>query len=222
LKNVATGQFLTDSGASASPVTMSDSDEAQNTHWTFIESGAFFNIESETFGIIRGPGASFEAGPYVVVSTSKAAPAADGDKVWTIHYNQSDDTYRYESGNSGRFLYQEENGTVTHSVVDDTDNRSKWKAIVKNDVLSVPDSKFLQNSIKVYPNPAKESFIIELNNFSSSKVEIYNLLGELVFTKKDTKKKIQINNQNRFQRGIYLVKVTSEDNNVYSTKLVIK
>jgi len=63
IQNVATGKYLTDSGAIATPVTMLDSGEAPNTHFRFVQSGSFYNIDSETLGILRAPGAS---GPGVL------------------------------------------------------------------------------------------------------------------------------------------------------------
>ncbi|WP_299430159.1 RICIN domain-containing protein [uncultured Maribacter sp.] len=129
LQNVATGQFLTDAGSSTSPVTISDSGDDPSTHFTFVESGAYYNIDSEISGILRAPGAGGPGGPYVVVSTLKNPPAADTDKTWTIRHNTTTDTYRFESRTAGRYLYQNEDGTVTHSEVEATDDRSNWKLI---------------------------------------------------------------------------------------------
>lgn len=221
LKNVATGKFLTDSGASALPVTMSDSDEAQNTHWTFVETGAFFNIESETFGIIRGPGGSFAAGPYVVVSTSKAAPAEDVDKIWKVHYNESDDTYRYESGNSGRFLYHEENGTVTHVIVDETDARSKWKATAISQSLSTFNEELQTPSVNIYPNPAHDSFTIDFKNSKTAKIKIMNLLGKVVYTSTSSKSSIKLSKSDGFSSGLYIIQVIDKSGIVSNKKLVI-
>ena len=133
LRNVETGEFLTTAAGSAQPVTMSVSGGAENTQWTFVKSGAFYNIDSESetggTGILRAPGAGGPAGPYVIVSTTKAPPAGDTDKTWIINYDETTDTYRFESRTAGRYLYQNEDGTVTHSKVPDTDNRSVWQAI---------------------------------------------------------------------------------------------
>lgn len=81
LENVATGKYLTDAGVEATPVTMSDSDETQNTHWTFVNSGIFFNIDSETLGILRAPGSGGPGGPYVVLSTARPSPESTSDKL---------------------------------------------------------------------------------------------------------------------------------------------
>ena len=135
IQNVATGKYLTDAGASATPVIMSDSGEAPNTHFRFVQSGSFYNIDSETFGILRAVGTG------EVVSTSKSSPASDPDKTWTISHNQTSDTYRFGTRTSGRFMYHEQNGTVTHKVVSATDDRSNWKLIpyVQTPVEVAPD-----------------------------------------------------------------------------------
>jgi len=152
LINVETGQFLTAAPGSAQPVTMSASGEAQNTHWTFVESGAFYNIDSESesggTGILRAPGANFSGGAYRVVSTTKAPPAADTDKTWTIDYDETTDTYRFESRTANRFLYQNTDGTITHSVVPATDNRSVWQAMPCSAVLPLDFITFTAQSTK--------------------------------------------------------------------------
>jgi len=128
-RNVATGEYLTDTGTSATAVTMTADGDTENSRFTFVQTGALYNIDSEVLGILRAPGAGGPGGAFVVVSTTKASPASDGDKVWTIQHNQTNDTYRFQSGTSGRFMYHDPNGTVTHIVVADTDDRSNWELI---------------------------------------------------------------------------------------------
>jgi len=133
LKNVESGEFLTAGGGAVLPVTMSNSGENQNTNWTVVKSGLFYNIDSESVtggtGILRAPGAAGPEGPYVIVSTLTDPPNSDTDKTWTVHYDETTDTYRFESRTAGRFLYQNADGTVTHSIAPATDNRSVWEAI---------------------------------------------------------------------------------------------
>ncbi|WP_299064225.1 BNR-4 repeat-containing protein [uncultured Polaribacter sp.] len=222
LRNVATGKFLTDSGAAATPVTMTDSGIAQNTHWTFVESGSFVNIDSETYGVLRGPGAGFAGGAYRVVSTGKAPPTADNDKVWQIHYNASDETYRFQSGNSGRFLYTEENGNVTHIIVNETDNRSKWKVIPTSQTLSIDDNKIADTSINIYPNPANNNFTIAVKGINKADIKIYNLIGKLIYQASTDKETTLINNFGKFKSGIYLVRVIGDNHNIYNQKLIIE
>ena len=221
LQNVATGKFLTYAGSSATPVTMTDSGESTNTHWTFVESGSFFNIDSQVGGILRAPGAGFSGGPYRVVGTGKTPPASDSDKTWTITYNQSEDTYRFESRTAGRFLYHNEDGTVIHTQALTSDDRSKWKAIPTSQTLSVSQNEFEITKIKVYPNPAKSEFTIESKNTKSFKVKVYDILGKTVFKGLTNRGKIEIKRTSNFKSGIYLVKVTT-DSSSYRTKIVIE
>ena len=222
LRNVATGQFLTDAGSGATPVTMTDSGEPQNTHWTLQQSGAYINIDSETFGALRATGANFAAGAYIVVSTSASSPNSDSDKTWILNYNETDDTYRFESRTSGRYLYHDTDGNVYHLPADKTDLRSVWEAIPTSVSLSTTDVEQNMSSIKVYPNPAIDSFTIALNNVNTANIKIYNILGGLVYQTKTNESSIEIDNMERFNSGVYLIKVATDDNKVYHTKLVIK
>ena len=215
LRNLATGKFLTDAGSSATPVTMTDSGEPQNTHWTFVQSGDYYNIDSETLGILRALGTG------AVYSTTKSAPATDTDKTWTIHETGTENVFRIEARNNGKFLYHEENGTVTNIVASETDQRSIWEAIPTSQSLSVDDNKLVLSSVITYPNPASSSFKIQLNNIENASITIYNVLGQSVYQKSNVKESIQIMNNNRFETGVYLIKVIDNNQKVYYNKLII-
>jgi hypothetical protein len=215
LRNVATGKFLTDAGASATPVKMTDSGEPQNTHWTFVKSGNYFNIDSETFGIMRAVGTG------AVVSTSKKSPATDSDKVWTIHETGTENVFRIEAKSTGKFLYHKEDGTVTNIVSNETDQRSIWEAIPTSQTLSV-ENQLVLSSLKVYPNPAKDAFKIQLQNISNAKVEIYNTLGKIVYKNSTKTGVVEVKSVHSLTSGVYLIKALLENNKVYHTKLVIK
>ena len=155
LQNVATGQFLAGADSSTSAVTMSNSGDDPSTHFRIVQSGSFYNIDSDILGVIRAPGASGPAGAFVVVSTATNSPTTDTDKTWTLSYNSTEDTYRFESQTAGRFMYQELNGDVTHVVAPDTDDRSNWELIPfvgiapdedTNPDLACPDSGIYQNN----------------------------------------------------------------------------
>ncbi len=218
MRNVATGEFLTDSGTSATPVTMTSSGEATNTHWTFVQNGAFFNIDSESYGILRATGSGFAGLPYAVVSTGTGAPSSDTDKVWTVTQDFSDKTYRFEAGNTGRYLYHQVDGNVTNISAPDTDDRSKWEVIALSESLSTDDNELLSSTIKVYPNPSADRFTISFKNMNGVKVSIYDVLGKVVYQNSTNKDRLVVDND--FKSGIYLVKVIDDTNRVYHTKLV--
>jgi hypothetical protein len=225
LRNVATGKFLTDSGTGGVAVTMSDSGEETDKHWTFVKSGAFYNIDSKTYGVLRATGSGFSPGAYLVVSTGKSAPVSvdtDSDKVWTIHYNQTNDTFRFEGGNGERFLYHDLDGNVYTNSVLDTDDRSNWQAISTSESLSVSDKEFRSASMKIFPNPAEDKFAIVFQNSAHIKtIEIYNILGKRVYQNTLNSNVLEIENIG-IKTGVYLVKAFSGDNKVFHSKLIIK
>ena len=221
IKNVATDKFLTDSGSAAIPVIMTNSGNDQNTHWKFVESGTSINIDSETYGVLRGTGSNFSAGAYKVVSTAKAAPTSDSDKIWKIDYIDTDDTYRFQS-NSGRYLYHEENGNVIHSIADETDDRSKWELIPTSQALSINDNEIGLSSVIIHPNPANTNFTIVTKGLNKATLKIYNLMGKLIYKDSIDKEITLINNYGRFKSGIYLVRVVDQNQKIYNNKLIIK
>ena len=222
LRNKATGKFLTDAGAAASAVGMSDSGEAQNTHWTFVVSGDYVNIDSETFGILRATGSTFTDGANLVISTNRASPAADTDKVFTIHYDQSDDSFRFESRNNNKYLYHAADGSVLNISVAATDARSKWEAISTSQSLSIEDQMFPSASVQLFPNPAKDQFTILYDGGVLNKVLIYDMLGKIVYQDNKVSNRIDIQNNGRFKSGLYLIKLIDKNNKSFHAKLIIR
>ncbi|PWG06729.1 BNR-4 repeat-containing protein [Polaribacter aquimarinus] len=223
-RNVATGKFLGEGTSSAQPVVMHDATGNKSRQWQIIEvSGTnFINIDNMESGIIRATGAGFATGAYLVVSTTKAPPATDGDKVWTSHYNETDKTYRFEAGTTGRFLYHDENGSVITKAVDETDARSKWQVLPTSQPLSVSNEELLKTYIRVYPNPAKDNFTLKFQNINNAKIEIYNMLGKVVYKNATNNGIIEVKSGHNLSSGVYFVKALAENNKVYQTKLIIK
>ena len=75
--------------------------------------------------------------------------------------------------------------------------------------------------MKIFPNPARESFSLKLNNIDKVSVKIYNYLGKLVFDKKNIVDNSEIN-INGFSKGIYLVKVIDNNQDTYLSKLIVE
>lgn len=222
-RNVATGQFLGEGTSSAQPVIMHNTEGDKDRQWeiTDVPNTTFVNIDNMNSGILRATGANFGAGAYAVVSTTKVAPASDSDKVWTSHFNETNNTYRFEAGTSGRFLYHNEDGTVITTAVDDTDERSIWKVLPTSQPLSVKDEKLIESKLIIYPNPAKNIFTISLSNFSQADITIYNTLGKTIYKDSILNGNLKIESNSQFSPGLYMVKAITNDNKVYHTKLVI-
>ncbi|PWH84438.1 hypothetical protein DIS18_07885 [Algibacter marinivivus] len=230
LVNVATGKYLGAGGSSAGPVIMRDTGDTPDRKWTFVNTNAegvdYYNIDSQDNGILRATGNGFSPA-YIIVSTGKAPPAGDTDKIWTVHHNTTDNTFSFEAKNNNRFLYHQTDGNC-YNLLKGTDfvegdPRSKWQVVgTGGPLLSSDDKSMKTSSIKLYPNPAEDNFTISFQNISKVKnVAIYNILGKLVYQNSPKSNVLEVKNI-RFKAGVYLVKALSEDNQVFHSKLVIK
>ena len=88
--------------------------------------------------------------------------------------------------------------------------------------LSVYDNEIQTSSVKVYPNPAKDSFTIKFKNDLNVELKIYDILGKEVFRGKTPNGIMQVKNDKRFPSGLYLIKAIGNNNLEYYDKLVIK
>ncbi len=75
-----------------------------------------------------------------------------------------------------------------------------------------------ENSIKVYPNPAKD--VLNISVTQTSKLEIINVTGQMVeSTWLEGQTSIDVSQLNK---GIYFIKVTANDGNTVSQKVIIE
>ncbi|WP_139956594.1 BNR-4 repeat-containing protein [Flavicella sediminum] len=224
LVNVATGKFLGAAGSSQ-PVMMRDSGDGVDRKWEFvkttIEGVDYYNIDSKDNGILRATGSGFATGAYLVVSTTKAPPANDSDKIWTVHHDETDNTFRFEAKNTGRFLYHQTDDKFYNLTVDANDERSKWQVIgTGGPLLNVHKYESNISSLKVYPNPTKNEFTIVCEKSNGFKVEIYTILGTKVFEKKVVGNSTEITE--KLTRGIYLVVLKTDDQKMIQSKLIVE
>jgi hypothetical protein len=73
-------------------------------------------------------------------------------------------------------------------------------------------------SVNIYPNPNNGSFSIE-NDGDLSKIVVYNILGKSVYTNENINS--DITQLSGFDKGIYLVQITSKDNIISSYKIIV-
>jgi len=75
------------------------------------------------------------------------------------------------------------------------------------------------NTISIYPNPSNGMITVINEKSANSDVEIYNLVGELVFkTAMNHQKTIDLSNQ---PKGVYMVKMTGENESIIKEKIVL-
>ncbi len=86
----------------------------------------------------------------------------------------------------------------------------------KSNTLNTPD--FQQNAFSIYPNPAQNNVIISTKNTPISTIEINNLLGQTLISKKADNLDTKIIDISVLEKGIYMIIV----NNTTSKRLIVK
>ena len=87
-------------------------------------------------------------------------------------------------------------------------------------VLSLNNSLNEGTKINLYPNPATQFIKISSPVFTVDKVEVFNVIGKRVIFKNAILKKEITLNSSTLSKGIYLIKITS-NNKISSKKLII-
>ena len=77
-----------------------------------------------------------------------------------------------------------------------------------------------QTDVAVYPNPSNGNFILETNANSNQSVEIYNLVGDLIFQATLNSSRTPINL--RVPSGVYFCELKDERNNILRMKIVVE
>lgn len=79
------------------------------------------------------------------------------------------------------------------------------------------------SSIKIFPNPTKNSFTIESYNTNWENLSIYNTLGVKVYSNSIIQNKLLFNpKEHKMTSGLYFVIIQSQQGKQYSQKLIIK
>lgn len=212
LRNVATGDYLKSEGASV-VVTNSSTIEDEDTHWEFVSSGNFYNIDSKVRGVLRF------AGSGSLISTTRPAPNEDVDKIWTVIYNETEENYTFQARTANSYLRQDSDG-MKHSP--GVDNNSKWVVESVEQALSVDLQELNSSIINVYPNPANSNFTISLNGIQNAKIKIVDVLGKEVFSKSTSEQFLIVNATKNFNAGVYVIEVTDSNQEKYRSKVIIE
>lgn len=93
-------------------------------------------------------------------------------------------------------------------------------------ILSSGEDRLSKEKLTVYPNPSNGNFIIEVKNgvfIEGAELLIYDLKGRKVFSKFIEKecKKIEINKSNFGLEGIFICKLISNNDLLYSPKIIL-
>ncbi|MCF6295826.1 MAG: T9SS type A sorting domain-containing protein [Flavobacteriaceae bacterium] len=94
-----------------------------------------------------------------------------------------------------------------------------YSADVTFGTLSINDDFNVNSNVKVYPNPFNN--IVNIDTESNSKIEIYNLLGKRILTQSINRGNSQLD-MSKYANGVYIVKITNENNQIKTLKIIKK
>ena len=101
------------------------------------------------------------------------------------------------------------NGTAVPFTADST-TTNRFKVVFQNAVLS---NATFQNTLAIYPNPAKAGASFYVDGISEATVTVSNLLGQNVPVEtKSQGNSVQVTPSASLSKGVYLVNITSEGN----------
>lgn len=83
------------------------------------------------------------------------------------------------------------------------------------------ENDFSEKEIIAYPNPATDIIVFKSEDFEMQTVEFYNISGELVLKEIINSWEFSFNVSN-FAKGLYLVKISGNNNKLISTKILIQ
>jgi hypothetical protein len=79
------------------------------------------------------------------------------------------------------------------------------------------------NAIQIAPNPTSSSFKIFFQDIIPSSIEIFDVTGKIIYTKKDNlfSNEVEIN-LNEVSEGLYFIKITSTEQKIYTERIIKK
>lgn len=109
---------------------------------------------------------------------------------------------------------------VTDDIVDNGGQVNSFSLSFCNTTASLSNQDFVSKDFKLYPNPAENYMIVELNDtVLNASISIFDIQGRLINTRTDLTQINTIDISN-YQSGVYLVKLNSDSGQI--TKRFIK
>jgi hypothetical protein len=151
--------------------------------------------------------AQFQRQTFTVTLT--ANPAEGGTVTGDGTYNYGDEvTVTIVTNEDYAFQNWTENGEVVSEEKTFTFIATSDRNLTANLLYTVGLNE-LGNSIMVYPNPVSDNLSIEAKE-AIGKVEIYNVMGTLVYSQKDCESKVEIETS-QLPAGTYLIRLTTDN-----------
>ena len=140
---------------------------------------------------------------------------------WNVNYRSQNGEWASATTTSNSYTITGLTGNTTYEIQVQANcgdgNLSDWSAILFVTTKSVGINSWLENSVSLYPNPAKEYVDIRVDgDLSVTMMEVYDVYGKLVNTVNVVENPTRIN-VSGLANGMYFVRVTTEQGVVTKT-----
>ncbi len=136
------------------------------------------------------------------------------------------------TGGVGAYTFSWSNGATTEDItglapgvytviVTDANGCAASSTFVVASAVGIATIDAVSSQVYVYPNPANDYVVIEINGYKMEKVEIYDVLGQIMFTGEPNSSKLQVNTS-ELSQGVYLVKIMVDNKLITKKMKVIK
>ncbi len=141
--------------------------------------------------------------------TATVEPAEGGTAIGGGTYNYGDMvTIEVDTNEDWAFLNWTENGSVVSEEKSFTFTALEDRHFVANLEYTEGVSEQNGSQIVIYPNPVNDKLTVEAEEAIGT-VEIYNLMGAMVYSQKNCTNKVEINTAD-LQSGIYFIRLTND------------
>jgi hypothetical protein len=141
--------------------------------------------------------------------TATVEPAEGGTAIGSGTYNYGDVvTIEVDTNEDWAFLNWTENGTVVSEGKTYTFTATEDHSFVANLEYTEGVGEQNGNQTVIYPNPVNDKLTVEAQEAIGT-VEIYNLMGAMVYSQKNCTNKVEINTTD-LQSGIYFIRLTND------------
>jgi len=113
------------------------------------------------------------------------------------------------------------NPGVYSVVVTDANGCAASSTFVVTSTAGVSSIEAISEQVSVYPNPANDFVVIEVNGFNIDKVEVYDVLGQIAFSGEPKNSKVEIITTG-LEQGVYFVKIYVDGKLITKKMRIIK
>jgi hypothetical protein len=103
---------------------------------------------------------------------------------WNIHYRPQNGTWNSATSNTNSYTITGLTGHTTYEIQVQADcgdgNVSDWSGSVSEETTNVGIEEWLENSVTLFPNPAKDVVNVECTMNNVQGVEVYDVFGKVV------------------------------------------